>query len=292
MTPTGDGVVALGRRTGWATAGTARHGSARLRVRARRRRAGPARPAQRLAARTACTDRAAPSTRAASPGPTTTGPDRVGTGVLGAVVYELHVGTFTPEGTLDAAIGPARPPRRPRRRRRRAACRSRRSRDAGAGATTASASARCTTPTAARRAPALRRRLPRPRPGRLPRRRLQPPRRRAATTSARFGPYFTEAHHTPWGRRVNLDRPGCDEVRRCLVDSALRWFRDFHVDALRLDAVHALARRLAAAPASPSCPMPWPPCRPQLGRPLDLVAESDLNDPVMVTPTDAGRAGA
>ena len=55
-----------------------------------------------------------------------------------------------------------------------------------------------------------------------------------------FGPYFTDAHQTPWGSAINLDRPGSDEVRRWIVDSALRWFRDFHVDALRLDAVHAL----------------------------------------------------
>ena len=57
---------------------------------------------------------------------------------------------------------------------------------------------------------------------------------------ARFGPYFTEAHHTPWGPAVNLDHEGCGPVRQFLVESALRWFRDFHVDALRLDAVHEL----------------------------------------------------
>ena len=57
---------------------------------------------------------------------------------------------------------------------------------------------------------------------------------------ARFGPYFTQAHHTPWGPAVNLDHEGSAEVRPFLVESALRWFRDFHVDALRLDAVHEL----------------------------------------------------
>ncbi|MGL5909050.1 MAG: alpha-amylase family glycosyl hydrolase, partial [Phycicoccus sp.] len=57
---------------------------------------------------------------------------------------------------------------------------------------------------------------------------------------ARFGPYFTDAHRTPWGPAVNLDQPGSPEVRAFLVRSVQRWVRDFHVDALRLDAVHAL----------------------------------------------------
>ena len=57
---------------------------------------------------------------------------------------------------------------------------------------------------------------------------------------ARFGPYFTDRYATPWGDAVNLDGRGSDEVRRFFVDNALMWLRDFHVDALRLDAVHAL----------------------------------------------------
>ncbi|HYN68187.1 MAG TPA: malto-oligosyltrehalose trehalohydrolase [Ornithinibacter sp.] len=106
---------------------------------------------------------------------------------------------------------------------------------------------------------------------------------------ARFGPYFTQAHHTPWGPAVNLDHEGCGPVRQFLVESTLRWFRDFHVDALRLDAVHELKddsrphylAELSDAVAALAA---------QLGRPLDLIAESDLNDTVMVTPTaDAGR---
>lgn len=106
----------------------------------------------------------------------------------------------------------------------------------------------------------------------------------------RFGPYFTERHHTPWGAAVNLDDAGSDEVRRWIVGSCRSWLRDFHVDGLRLDAVHALvdtrARHvleelsdevdaLAAA----------------LGRPLTLIAESDLNDPRLVTPREAGGTG-
>ncbi len=105
-----------------------------------------------------------------------------------------------------------------------------------------------------------------------------------------FGPYFTERHSTPWGPALNLDGPGSGEVRRWVLDNALRWFRDFHVDALRLDAVHAfhddsplhLLAELSDATAALSA---------ELGRPLDLVAESDLNDPVMVLPTAAGGRG-
>ena len=103
-----------------------------------------------------------------------------------------------------------------------------------------------------------------------------------------FGPYFTEAHHTPWGRAVNLDGPGSGEVRRWICDNALRWLRDFHVDALRLDAVHALVddspchllAQLADEVAALSV---------TLGRPLSLIAETDRNDPATVTPVaDAG----
>jgi maltooligosyltrehalose trehalohydrolase len=55
-----------------------------------------------------------------------------------------------------------------------------------------------------------------------------------------FGPYFTKRYGTPWGDAVNLDDAGSDDVRRFIIDNALMWLRDFHVDGLRLDAVHAL----------------------------------------------------
>lgn len=107
---------------------------------------------------------------------------------------------------------------------------------------------------------------------------------------AQFGPYFTDTHSTPWGDAVNLDGEGSAEVRRWIVDNALRWFRDFHVDALRLDAVHELRddskphilAQLSDEVASLAI---------DLGRSLDLIAESDLNDPVMVTPTADGGFG-
>ena len=105
-----------------------------------------------------------------------------------------------------------------------------------------------------------------------------------------YGPYFTDAHHTPWGAAVNLDQPGSAQVRAFLVENALRWFRDFHVDALRLDAVHELKddspthllAELSTATADLAA---------TLGRPLGLVAESDLNDVVMVTPVADGGLG-
>ncbi len=107
---------------------------------------------------------------------------------------------------------------------------------------------------------------------------------------ATFGPYFTDTHTTPWGAAVNLDAPGSAEVRRFILDNALRWFEKFHVDALRLDAVHELQdsssthilAELAEATADLSA---------RLGRPLELIAESDLNDPAMVTPTHEGGRG-
>jgi len=106
----------------------------------------------------------------------------------------------------------------------------------------------------------------------------------------RFGPYFTQAHHTPWGATINLDGPGSPEVRRWICDNALRWFRDFHIDALRLDAVHALLddseHHVLAQLSEETAALSH-----FLRRPLSLVAESDLNDPVMITPTAAGGRG-
>lgn len=105
-----------------------------------------------------------------------------------------------------------------------------------------------------------------------------------------FGPYFTDRHHTPWGSAVNLDGPDAGPVRRFIVDNALRWLRDFHLDALRLDAVHALIddseRHLLAELSDAVAELER-----EVGRPLSLIAESDLNDARMVTPTDEGGLG-
>jgi malto-oligosyltrehalose trehalohydrolase len=107
---------------------------------------------------------------------------------------------------------------------------------------------------------------------------------------ASFGPYFTSAHVTPWGPAVNLDQPGSDEVRSFIVGNALMWLRDYHLDGLRLDAVHALAdnravhllEELAAAVDALAA---------AVGRSLVLIAESDRNDPRLITPRAAGGYG-
>jgi maltooligosyltrehalose trehalohydrolase len=104
-----------------------------------------------------------------------------------------------------------------------------------------------------------------------------------------FGPYLREGG-TAWGDQVNLDGAGNGPVRRYIIDNALMWLTDFHVDGLRLDAVHALsdqspvhlleqlAVEVDAAAAG-------------VGRPLTLIAESDLNDPKLITPRQAGGYG-
>ncbi|MGW3623309.1 malto-oligosyltrehalose trehalohydrolase [Streptomyces sp. NPDC000880] len=105
-----------------------------------------------------------------------------------------------------------------------------------------------------------------------------------------FGPYFTDTHHTPWGSAVNLDAPGSDEVRAYLLGSALAWLLDHRLDGLRLDAVHALAdsraltflEELSTAVDEISG---------EIGRPLFLIAESDLCDPRTTSPIEAGGLG-
>jgi maltooligosyltrehalose trehalohydrolase len=105
-----------------------------------------------------------------------------------------------------------------------------------------------------------------------------------------FGPYFTDTHQTPWGSAVNLDAPGSDEVRAYLVDSALAWLRDFRLDGLRLDAVHAL-RDTRAVHFLEELSTAVDALADDLGRPLFLIAESDLNDPRLVTARAGGGLG-
>ncbi|HEY3895723.1 MAG TPA: malto-oligosyltrehalose trehalohydrolase [Pseudonocardiaceae bacterium] len=104
----------------------------------------------------------------------------------------------------------------------------------------------------------------------------------------RFGPYF--AGSTIWGPTLNLDGPYSDEVRRYVIDNALGWLRDYHVDGLRLDAVHAL-RDTRATHLLEELATEVDVLAAQVRRPLSLIAESDLNDPRLVTPRVAGGYG-
>jgi len=105
-----------------------------------------------------------------------------------------------------------------------------------------------------------------------------------------YGPYFTDRYRTPWGDAVNVSEAGSDEVRRYFVENALGWFADFHVDALRLDAVHGIVdptaspflAELARATADLSAAS---------GRQLLLIAESADNNPAVVTAQAAGGLG-
>lgn len=100
----------------------------------------------------------------------------------------------------------------------------------------------------------------------------------------RYGPYLSSASN-PWGEGVNIADADSDEVRRYIIGCALRWMRDFHADGLRLDAVHALVDTTAVHILEEmAAETDW--LSQQLGRPLSLVAESDLNDPRLITPRD------
>ncbi|WP_026426025.1 malto-oligosyltrehalose trehalohydrolase [Actinokineospora inagensis] len=104
----------------------------------------------------------------------------------------------------------------------------------------------------------------------------------------RFGPYF--AGRNLWGPTLNLDGPDSDEVRRYVIENALGWLRDFHVDGLRLDAVHALIDTRATHVLE-ELSVEVDALSAGLGRPLSLIAESDLNDPRHVRSRSAGGYG-
>ncbi len=206
----------------------------------------------------------------------------------GAVIYELHVGTFTPEGTLDAAIG-------------------RLGHLADLGVTLVEL-------------------LPlAPFPGRhgwgydgvAPFAVHEPYGGPAALQRfvdaaharglgvcldvvynhlgpdgnhlAEFGPYLTDRHATPWGDALNLDAPDSEPVRRWVLDNVRQWLRDFHLDALRLDAVHELHDG-RALPLLEEMSQEVDALAEAEGRSLWLIAESDRNDPRTVTPRGQGDA--
>jgi maltooligosyltrehalose trehalohydrolase len=105
-----------------------------------------------------------------------------------------------------------------------------------------------------------------------------------------FGPYFTERYRTPWGPALNFDGAGSDDVRRFFIDNALHWLTEYHVDGLRLDAVHGIfdfgarhiLEELGDAFRSEAA---------RLGRQAWVIAESDLNDVRVIRPRTAGGWG-
>ena len=105
-----------------------------------------------------------------------------------------------------------------------------------------------------------------------------------------FAPYLAPAGTNPWGDSINLDGPLSGEVRRYIIDSTLGWLRDYHVDGLRLDAVHALVDH-SAIHLLEEMAIEVESLSTHLGRPLSLIAESDLNDPKVITPREAGGYG-
>jgi maltooligosyltrehalose trehalohydrolase len=107
---------------------------------------------------------------------------------------------------------------------------------------------------------------------------------------AKFGPYFTTAHHTPWGDAVNFEDRGSCESRRFFCDNALLWLRDYHFDGLRLDAVHAYSDR-SAINFMEQLATEVRGLEAHTGRSYVVIAESDLNDPRLVTALEAGGYG-
>jgi maltooligosyltrehalose trehalohydrolase len=105
-----------------------------------------------------------------------------------------------------------------------------------------------------------------------------------------FGPYFTDRYKTPWGDALNFDGPESDHVRRFFIENAIYWVSDFHIDALRLDAVHAIVDT-SAVPFLEQLAAEVHRAGFELERTVHLVAESDLNDSRIVRPRLCGGYG-
>ena len=107
---------------------------------------------------------------------------------------------------------------------------------------------------------------------------------------ADFGPYFTDLYRTPWGEAINFEQAQSDEVRRYFIDNALQWLSDFHVDALRLDAIHAIVDP-SARPFVQELADACHKRAKELNRKVHVIAESNRNDKRVVTGCEAGGWG-
>ncbi|MDY6843346.1 MAG: malto-oligosyltrehalose trehalohydrolase, partial [Thermodesulfobacteriota bacterium] len=105
-----------------------------------------------------------------------------------------------------------------------------------------------------------------------------------------FGPYFTDKYQTPWGTAINFDDAYCDEVRNFFLENALFWFKHYHIDALRLDAIHGIYD-MSARPFLQELVERVDECSLEFGRRLYVIAESDLNDSRIITPIPQGGYG-
>ena len=105
-----------------------------------------------------------------------------------------------------------------------------------------------------------------------------------------FGPYFSDRYHTPWGEAINFDGPESDAVRRFFIENALYWFEHYHIDVLRLDAIHGIfdfsAYHVLAELQDEVVALSR-----RLNRTLTLIAESDLNDAKVVAEREKGGYG-
>ncbi|MEA2240443.1 MAG: maltooligosyltrehalose trehalohydrolase [Thermoanaerobaculia bacterium] len=102
---------------------------------------------------------------------------------------------------------------------------------------------------------------------------------------AEYGPYFTDRYKTPWGLALNFDGPHSDDVRWFFIHNALQWIDEFHIDGLRVDAVHAIADR-TAEPFLQDLTSAVSTRGARLGRRVYTFAESNLNDPRVITPKE------
>lgn len=107
---------------------------------------------------------------------------------------------------------------------------------------------------------------------------------------AEFGPYFTDRYRTPWGAAINFDGAGSNEVRRFFLENALTWVSEFHIDALRLDALHAILD-LSARPFLQELATAVHEEAERIGRRVHLIAESDLNDATLIHQPEFGGYG-
>ncbi|AFL87301.1 maltooligosyl trehalose hydrolase [Terriglobus roseus DSM 18391] len=108
--------------------------------------------------------------------------------------------------------------------------------------------------------------------------------------TGKFGPYLNHNRKTPWGDAVNLDQEGSDEVRRFFVDNAIMWLKDYHCDGLRFDAVHAFID-LSAVHFMEQLSTEVERLGATVGKEFYLIAESDLNDPRVIRPREANGYG-